>query len=200
MNKKIDKIVNATIQLFVRDGIKNTTMDEISQASNASKVTIYKYFQDKDTLYLQIGKHIFSRYIIKLNSILASDDALIKKLYDYLNVLSDFINCGQFNLCIELAKYNRDVETEYNLYLQTYKTSMLMLIDNGINDCLIKSDLNRDMIFHYIDMGIVYYQQNSDYRYKMLNDRNFQKEFLLFYISNIFIDGAKMLSSPDEKN
>lgn len=194
MNKKADKILNTTIKLFIREGIKKVTMEDIAENANVSKVTIYKYFIDKDTLYLEVGKHIFTHYIVKLNNIIASDEVLIKRLYDYLAIISDFINSRQFDLCTDLSKYSQDVETKFKMYLQTYRDSMFTLIDNGMKDGLFKSNLDKDMIFHYIDMGIVYYQQSSEYRYKMLNDSSFQQRFLLFHLSNIFIDGVKMLS------
>jgi len=173
-------------------------MDEIAEKANVSKVTIYKYFIDKDTLYLEVGKHIFFHYTGRLNHIILSDDVLIKKLYDYLDVISEFTNSGLLDLGIELTHYNQDVEHEYNIYLQEYRNSMFTLIVKGINDGLFKSGLHKDMIFHYIDMGIVYYQQCSEYRNKMLIDRNFKQQFLLFYISNIFIDSENILSINDE--
>lgn len=195
MNKKADKILNTTINLFLRDGIKKITMDDIAENSKTSKVTIYKYFVDKDTLYFEISKHIFSEYIEQLKSTVASGEILVKKLYGFLDIISDFTNSGKFELCRELAAYNNAVETEYELYLQTYRHAILTLIDKGIESGLIKSELDKDMIFHYIDMGVVYYQQSSEYRNKMLDDSGFQKQFMLFYISNIFADGAKILSA-----
>ena len=53
MNKKENKILNTTINLFIRDGIKKVTMDDIAEYAKSSKVTVYKYFVDKDTLYSQ---------------------------------------------------------------------------------------------------------------------------------------------------
>jgi AcrR family transcriptional regulator len=194
MNKKADKILNTTINLFIREGIKKITMDDIAKNSRVSKVTLYKYFVDKDTLYFEISKHIFSNYIEQLKSTVASNEALIKKLYAFLDIISDFTNSGKFEFCKELATYNNAIETEYELYLQTYRHSMLTLINKGIENGLIKSNLDRDMIFHYIDMGVVYYQQSSEYRNKMLGNNDFQKQFMLFYISNIFADGAQILS------
>lgn len=195
MNKKADKILNSTIKLFIRDGVKKITMDDIAENSKASKVTIYKYFVDKDTLYYNVSKHIISDYINKLESVIGSDEALIKKLYVFLDIISDFTNSGKFELCKELTEYNNAIETEYDLYLQTYKNSMFTLIDEGIEAGLIKSDLDRDMIFNYIDMGVLYYQQNTEYRNRMLSDGAFQQQFMLFYISNIFTDGAHILSA-----
>jgi len=198
MNKKAEKILNTTIKLFIHEGVKKITMDDIAEKASASKVTIYKYFMDKDSLYLEVGKRIFSHFTDNLNNIMVSDDVLIKKLYDYLNAVSEFTNSGQFDLGIELTRYNQDVETEFKLYSQAYRDSMFTLIDKGMRDGLFKSGLDKDMIFHYIDMGIVYYQQSSEYRNKVLNDSIFKQQFLLFYISNIFVDGAKMLSLPYE--
>jgi AcrR family transcriptional regulator len=194
MNKKADKILNTTINLFVRDGIKKITMDDIAENSKSSKVTVYKYFIDKDTLYFEVGKHIFEDYIERLKSVVSSGETLVKKLYDFLDIISDFTNSGKFELCGELAAYNNDVETEYELYLQIYRHSILTLIDEGIKNGIIKSNLARDMVFHYIDMGVVYYQQSYEYRNRMLRDGGFQKQFLSFYISNIFTDGEKILS------
>lgn len=195
MNKKADKILNTTIKLFIRDGIKKITMDDIAENAKVSKVTIYKYFVDKDTLYFEISKHIFSNYMEQLKSTISSGEVIIKKLYAFLDIISDFTNSRNFELCKELSKYNFAIETEYEMYLQTYKHSMLTLIDQAIENGLIKSNLDRDMIFHYIDMGVVYYQQSSEYRNKMLGDSSFQKQFMLFYISNIFADGEHILSA-----
>ncbi len=179
----------------MRDGIKKITMDDIAENSNVSKVTIYKYFSDKDSLYLEIGKYIFSNYTDQLKNIIASDKTLIEKLYGFLEIISDFTNSQNFQLCKELAKYNIAIENEYDLYMQTYTNALLTLIDEGIENKLIKNNLDRDMIFHYIDMGVIYYQQNPEYRNKILGNSDFQKRFISFYVGNIFADEAKIL--PD---
>jgi len=37
-------------------------MEEVAQTCGASKVTIYKYFADKDTLLLHVAQHILGEY------------------------------------------------------------------------------------------------------------------------------------------
>ena len=106
MSKKADKILKATMDLLIREGgQKKHTMDDIAEHSKVSKVTIYKYFTDKDTFYFEISRSAFAYYTEKLKSILASGDALIKRLYDCLGAISDFTNSGKFDLCKELASY-----------------------------------------------------------------------------------------------
>ncbi len=194
MNKKADKILKTTIKLFIRDGIKKITMDDIAENSKVSKVTIYKYFKDKDSLYLEVSRHIYSYYFEKLRGTVASEDTLIEKLYKFMDIVCDFTDTGKFELCRDLAEYDDAIEDEYERYLQTYRRSMLTLIDEGIKNDLIKKNLDRNMIFHYIDMGVNYYQQNPEYRNRMISDGEFQKQFMLFYIGNIFVDGKQILS------
>lgn len=193
MNKKTERILDTTTRLFVREGIKKITMDDIAENARASKVTLYKYFVDKDTLYYEVGSRICADYSQRLNDVVRSGTALVKKLYAFLDVIGDFADSGKFALCEELAAYNSAVNDAHEAYLQTYRDSILALLDDGVQTGLIKDGLDREMMFHYIDMGVVYYRQNAEYRNKMLADGRFRRDFLLFYISNIFIDGEEVL-------
>ena len=186
MNKKAEKIINTTINLFIKEGVKKVTMDDIAENAKSSKVTVYKYFSDKDTLYLEVGKFIFQNYAQKLKSIISNSDALIIKIQQYLDIICEFTDSGNLALCKELVQYNIDLSNEYSFYLQIYQDTMLELIDQGIEQKQIKSELDRMLIFSYIDMGVEYYQSNASYRYKINNDKEFQESYMSFYIGNIF--------------
>jgi AcrR family transcriptional regulator len=194
MNKKADRILSKTIRLFIHKGIRKITIDAIAEYANVSKVTIYKYFQDKDTLYLETGRYMFSCYIKRLEEIAGREENIIKRLYDFMDIVSDFTDSGEFQLCGELTGYSAAIEKEYDMYLQVYRSSLRNLIDEGIRNGIFKNDVNRDIIFNYIDMGVVYYQQNAEYRNKMRSDSEFKGQFMNFSLGNIFIDGANILS------
>jgi len=72
--RKVNTIIEQASRLFVRHGYHNVTMESIAQYANVSKVTLYKYFKDKQTLY---------EHIILLNS--------TKDLEDIKTIISDFI-------------------------------------------------------------------------------------------------------------
>lgn len=192
MDKKAEKILNATIKLFLQNGIKKVTVDDIAQNSNVSKVTLYKYFIDKDTLYLEIGKIIFEYYITQLNSILASDEKITKKLFKFIDIISDFSNSGKLSLCMALSKFNPAIEQKYASYMHLYRSTLFSLIEEGKRNNLIKNNYDSNILFHYIDMGIAYYQNNFEYRNQMQNDMRFQNEFMLLYMNNIFSDCTKL--------
>lgn len=193
MHKKAEKIKNATIKLFLHNGSLKYSMDEIAQNANASKVTIYKYFADKDALYYEIGRHIFTEYSELLEQAVSADTLLTHRLYSFMDIVCDFINSGRLTLCMELTNYNEAVEKEQSRYVETYRQSMLRLIDEGIAHGLIKPDVDKEMAFHYINMGIVYYQQNKEYRGLMLSQSGFRQRFMRFCIGNIFVDEAQII-------
>lgn len=193
MNKKAEKILNTTIKLFVRDGIKKVTMDDIAQSANVSKVTIYKYFEDKGFLYGEVCGHLFSSYAQRLKSTVAPDRPLLHRLYEFIDIVCDFTDSGRFGVCTEIAKYSDAAENEQRLYEEAYRQCMYAHIDEGLENSLMRPDLSRDMLFHYIDMGIAYYQQNEAYRNCMRSEGEFSKRFMLFYIGNIFADPTAML-------
>ncbi len=54
-----DKVLKAAVELFAERGIDATSMDAIAEASGVSKATIYKHWQDKDSLALEVMAHLF---------------------------------------------------------------------------------------------------------------------------------------------
>ena len=48
------KVLDAAVQLFSERGIDSTSMDAIAEASGVSKATIYKHWQDKNALCLEV--------------------------------------------------------------------------------------------------------------------------------------------------
>lgn len=188
-----ERILDATTNLFLRDGVKKIAMDEIADNAGVSKVTIYKYFTDKDTLYLEAGRRVMSGSVLKMGRITASGDALEKKLCDFLECVSDFAVSGRYGLCRELARCHAGVEEEFRLYRQAYRRALYTLIDSGLSGGFIKSGVDRDMAFHYIDMGVAYFQTCEEYRGRMLHDTGFRQRFMLFYVGTLFTDVGNIL-------
>jgi AcrR family transcriptional regulator len=54
-----DKVLKATLALFVAQGIDATSMDAIAEKSGVSKATLYKHWRNKDALVLEILSPLF---------------------------------------------------------------------------------------------------------------------------------------------
>ena len=61
--KVTERIVAVAVQLFKTKGYHQTTMDDIAQAAEISRATLFNYFPAKDALLLPWGQEILDRQI-----------------------------------------------------------------------------------------------------------------------------------------
>ena len=82
-----EKILEATIKVFNRKGLK-FTMDDIASELSMSKKTIYTVFRDKESMFFAMVDYCFDKIKESENEIL-SDDSLstVEKIRGVLAVL-----------------------------------------------------------------------------------------------------------------
>jgi AcrR family transcriptional regulator len=51
------ELLEAALQVFARNGYRNTTLDEVAEAAGVTKGTIYHYFDTKEALLLGVIEH-----------------------------------------------------------------------------------------------------------------------------------------------
>ena len=186
--QKYRSIIEAAITAFLKNGVAKTAVDDIAKSASASKVTLYKYFGDKNGLQLSVCRHIIVQYTDRLDSVLTSDKSLVIKLMDFISILTDLILNNHQALCHELGSLNNDANKALQGFDERIKESMLNLIQQGKNEHLVYPDIDDISIYHYINMGLCYFQHNKDYRNKILHDASFKKEFMTLVWRNIFVD------------
>ena len=54
VSKTRTKLVDVARQLFAKNGVDNTTMNDISQASGKGRRTLYTYFKSKEEIYMAV--------------------------------------------------------------------------------------------------------------------------------------------------
>ena len=54
INKTRTKLVDVARQLFAKNGLENTTMNDIALASGKGRRTLYTYFKSKDEIYYAV--------------------------------------------------------------------------------------------------------------------------------------------------
>lgn len=70
-------ILNVSTKMFIANGFKAVKMDDISQALNISKRTLYEIYPNKEDLICEsLRKHIESEYLEFRNSLKDTDDTM----------------------------------------------------------------------------------------------------------------------------
>ena len=156
--KKVDSILLNASRLFVQHGYHKVTMESIAQYANVSKVTLYKYFSDKQVLYEHILKEIYleeyNEIIEVINSHLPFEDkidgvvkARIRKYYDK----SKPIFTGEITLSLDLQKFIKK-------YTKLMNEQRRKLYEQGKMEGFICEDISDhtlDMYFKIIQKGLV---------------------------------------------
>ena len=186
-NKKT-KILNNSTTLFKDHDIKKVTMDDIANLSNVSKMTIYKYFNDKDSLYKYVAEALLDRCYNNLKAQLNPDNNVIQKMIGVNSVLVDFISEGNLSLCLKLGNLNDEVKLLLEGFSEITKSIMIDIVREGKSRKLIYEDISDECIYHYIVMGLSYFQNNLEYRKKIMSEPVFRQEFMSFLWKNVFIN------------
>lgn len=176
------------IKLFIDNDIKKVTMDDIAARANVSKMTVYKYFTNKETLYQYVCEAILERCYSDLKEQYDSHISVIQKMIGCTSVLTDLITQGYLSLCNKLGALNDYANNEIEKFNTKTKKIIVDLIREGKVNKLVREDVRDEYVYHYIDMGLNYFQHNLEYRKKMMNESSFRKEYMEFIWSNIFVD------------
>lgn len=157
---------STALELFKKYGVSRVTVEEICRNASISKVTFYKYFDNKIDLAKKIIIDIFERNIKKFDEIIHKDTGYEEKLKEIIDEkLRLTEEYGELFLTDML--YNEPELKAYieELRLKSYKTTEI-IYNLGISDGFIRESVTLEYFFYLIDIFS-----------QMLQDEKFMKIF-----------------------
>lgn len=89
------KLVDVARQLFAKNGLENTTMNDIAQASGKGRRTLYTYFKSKEEIYWAVIEAELEIMSEKMNSVanqaMEPEDKLVELAYTHLNCIKEAV-------------------------------------------------------------------------------------------------------------
>ncbi len=108
--KKYDQIITTGEQLFKRFGIKRVTVEEICEKAGASKMTFYRYFNNKNDLV----KHILDKWLdegyARVDEIDAQDIPFAEKMWQIIEFKNEFLGQLSNQLIAEYLEKNPQLQ------------------------------------------------------------------------------------------
>lgn len=149
------KIVDQSIQLFLKYGYKSVTMDDIAKHMGVSKKTIYVHFPTKDQLVEQSAVNHLDGIIKRINVISKQSKDPIIELYqikkEALNHLSSEKNSPQYQLQKYYPSlYSKLKEKEFSALSGLFSNS----IYEGIQTGIFRKDIDVDFVVRIFFNGI----------------------------------------------
>ncbi|MCH5311686.1 MAG: TetR/AcrR family transcriptional regulator [Prevotella sp.] len=95
ISKTRQKLVDVARQLFAKNGLENTTMNDIAVASGKGRRTLYTYFKNKEEVYYAVIKGELERLSDKLDEVAAKrirpQEKIIELIYTHLNMIKETV-------------------------------------------------------------------------------------------------------------
>lgn len=119
--KTRSKLVDVARQLFAKNGLENTTMNDIAVASGKGRRTLYTYFKSKDEIYWAVIEGELARLSLRMNEVadqeMEPEDKLVELIYTHLNMIKETVQRNGnlraefFRDIIMVEKVRKDFDT-----------------------------------------------------------------------------------------
>lgn len=95
ISKTRQKLVDVARQLFAKNGIANTTMNDIAKASGKGRRTLYTYFNSKEDVYYAVIEGELERLSDRLDEVASKkikpQDKIIELIYTHLSMIKETV-------------------------------------------------------------------------------------------------------------
>lgn len=133
-----ENILEGTLQVFNRKGLK-FTMDDVASQLGISKKTIYTVFRDKEALFLAMVDDLFAS-IKESEQKVVNDSSLstLEKIRKILGVLPEGYRDVDFRQLYLLKDKYPKIYKEVELHLETGWETTIALLEQGMEEGVIR--------------------------------------------------------------
>jgi len=154
-------IIDKAKHIFEKKGFKNTTIEDIANASSISIPTVYNYFNGKRELFIDVIKSIDSQLSDEVTPIFESKLNIFNKIDKLLEVLISFVRKNKE--IVRISFFDSEAFTSMTMsdggdLLKNKRKRLLKLvelIENEKNTSEIEYDISSESIALFI-MGIMH--------------------------------------------
>ncbi|MDP4095002.1 MAG: TetR/AcrR family transcriptional regulator [Bacillota bacterium] len=122
-----EKILNAAFSLFCEKGYYKTTTNEIAQRAQVSIGSLYSYFRDKDTVFLEILNKYHDKFDMAKNGVINNREFFESDFKGWLRALIENI--------IIVHEESKELNRELNV-LSYYNPKVLEILEEQRRDSL----------------------------------------------------------------
>ncbi|MGL1893474.1 MAG: TetR/AcrR family transcriptional regulator [Spirochaetaceae bacterium] len=172
-----NRIMRTAMHLFKTYGFKSVSIEKIAAESKVSKVTIYKYFTNKESLVHTSLKTMFTSKADELKKIITSNILFEKKLELLIKSKIDIFQSFSGDLLHELEQITpKFVDELMTLRRESIIALSNQLLNEGRNDGYISSEISNEsftVFFDIVGMGMI--NSPSFKKYLEVNPKAFEE-------------------------
>lgn len=147
VNDKYLDILNSTRSLIWKFGIKRVTVEEICREAGSSRVTFYKYFENKEDVVLAVVKELVETNLGLYREILEADKPYTEKVKDLIQLKMQQSDQLSSDLIRDL--YSPESGKVYE-YFSKATVSNLKTIEQDFRKAQEEGDLRQEIRIEFI--------------------------------------------------
>jgi AcrR family transcriptional regulator len=183
-NKKFNNLITNAYQLFMRFGFKRVSINEICRDAHVSRMTFYKYFENKIDLLRYIIEDIVSRQMTEYNQIMVRHAPFAEKVKDIIQLKNDHTKLMSQRFFYELWQESPSAITGL---LEKASKESVQLVLNDFKKAQENGDIRQDIHLNFI---LYFLEHIKD----MAKDENLLKLYntpneLVLELTNFFFYG-----------
>jgi TetR/AcrR family fatty acid metabolism transcriptional regulator len=160
MDKKAIKrelIIQAAIEVFGKNGFRNSRISEIARRANVAEGTIYQYFRNKEDLFFYIPVEKTNEFCRELDLHLGGIHGALNKIRKFIWYYLYFFKTNpEYSriLMLEMRVNKSFIKTKTYRSIRKFTDKVLEIIEEGQREGIIKKDVNLYVIRQLI-LGIL---------------------------------------------
>lgn len=189
--KRMDQIINAAIEVFLKKGYEGATTKEIAKKAKVSEGTIFRYFKTKKDILIAILNRMAEQVFLEFEKEIhdnGNDDEretvkkLLKKYYRFIVDNSDLLKILFFEV-----QFHKDLKKEFN---ENVLSKMLEKSSGIIREAGYEGKTNSDIVVNVL-CGLFFGLIIVDNINKSISGSNVVNGEVIDEIVDIILNGIK---------
>jgi len=140
----IDRIKQSALQMFASNTMDKISMDDIASNAGVSKVTIYKYFHNKDELLNEVINLYVEQILTATENTLNSEMSFLEKLRFIMLAKIDKPQMVSTNYLLDLIEKDKQAEGRLN---EALKKIIFKFFEAGKKEGYIEESLPFELLY-----------------------------------------------------
>ncbi|GAA4378313.1 TetR/AcrR family transcriptional regulator [Hymenobacter koreensis] len=142
-----DRILVAAVELFMRNGIRSVSMDDIAAQLGMSKKTLYKWFENKDQIVLAVMQQHVAQEECNCHEVFATGNNALEAMFNLIQWHKEMLSRIHPSIFHDLQKYYPQAWAVFEQHKNTF--ILQKTVDNirrGMEEGLYRPDLDVDVL------------------------------------------------------
>ncbi len=192
-----EDIIDTSVRLFLNQGFKSVTMDDIANEMGISKKTIYTHFNTKTKLVEAAAFQLFDSTRIGMDAISDSAQNPIEELYSLKMYVMQQLKNETSTTQNQLKKYYFKIHETFKLMLcEKIYLSILASLEHGVASGVFKDTIDIDFISRMYYTGMTGIRDNMSFPPGKYKTHYLMENYLHYHLKAITTKkGEKMLNN-----